>query len=267
MDKHLDELLTSHKKGNVILFVGAGVSKNLGLPDWSELINHLAKELDYDPKIFNTFGDSLALAEYYILEKGITELCQWMNNKWHTSEISNKHKESTIHELIVKAGFSTIYTTNYDRWIEKSFEIYAQGCNRIVTVEDIPEINKDIPQVIKLHGDFKNEETLVLGESSFYERFEFETALDIKLRSDVLGKSVLFIGYSLNDVNMRFLFYKLAKLWKSSSNNAIQPKSYIFSAKPNPIQKRILEQWGIQRLDSEEDNPLLALENFLERFN
>ena len=32
--------------------------------------------------------------------------------------------------------------------------------------------------------------TIVLDESSYFERLEFETPLDIKLRSDVLGKSV-----------------------------------------------------------------------------
>lgn len=30
-------------------------------------------------------------------------------------------------------------------------------------------------------------------------------ALDIKLRSDMLGKTILYIGYSLEDINMRFL--------------------------------------------------------------
>ncbi|MDA7108033.1 hypothetical protein PJ022_24255 [Escherichia coli] len=35
---------------------------------------------------------------------------------------------------------------------------------------------------------------MVLDETSNFQRLEFETPLDIKFRSDVLGKSVLFIG-------------------------------------------------------------------------
>lgn len=45
----MGELITSYRERNVILFVGAGVSKNLGLPTWSKLIDHIAKELGYDP--------------------------------------------------------------------------------------------------------------------------------------------------------------------------------------------------------------------------
>jgi NAD-dependent SIR2 family protein deacetylase len=61
----MEQLLSAYKKGNVILFVGAGVSMNLGLPSWSELINHISVELGYDPDIYRTFGNDLALAEYY----------------------------------------------------------------------------------------------------------------------------------------------------------------------------------------------------------
>lgn len=40
--------------------------------------------------------------------------------------------------------------------------------------------------------------------------------LDIKLRADALGKSILFIGYSLTDINIRYLLYKLHIQWAES---------------------------------------------------
>ncbi len=39
------ELLDAYKNDNLILFIGAGVSKNLNLPDWKELISEIANEL------------------------------------------------------------------------------------------------------------------------------------------------------------------------------------------------------------------------------
>lgn len=73
----MEDLISSYKERNVILFVGSGVSKNLGLPTWSELVDHIARELGYDPEIYKTFGESLALAEYYRVKKGSIgpELC------------------------------------------------------------------------------------------------------------------------------------------------------------------------------------------------
>ena len=84
----MGELLSSYKDRNVILFVGAGVSKNLGLPTWSELIDHIARELGYDPEIYKSFGESLALAEYYRVKKGsIGPLRSWMDTNWHTDKV------------------------------------------------------------------------------------------------------------------------------------------------------------------------------------
>lgn len=260
----MDDLISSYREGNVILFVGAGVSRNLGLPTWSELIDHIALELGYEPEIYKSFGESLALAEYYRVKKGnIGPLRSWMDTNWHSKDIDLAKSE--IHRLIANSKFPMVYTTNYDRWLERSYEHYGKKYIKIAGVSDIPLLKDGVTQIIKFHGDFDNDETIVLDESSYYERLEFETPLDIKLRSDVLGKSVLFIGYSLTDVNLRFLFYKLAKLWKSNRGGGVQPKSYVFTHRPNPIQEAILEQWGIKMLTSDEDDPQKALQEFIEK--
>jgi len=261
----MDDLISSYREKNVILFVGAGVSKNLGLPTWSELIDHMADELGYDPEIYKSFGNSLALAEYYRVKTGsIGPLRSWMDTNWHSANVDLEGSE--IHKLIATSKFPIVYTTNYDRWLEKAYELYDKKFIKIAGVSDVAKIKEGVTQVIKFHGDFDNDETIVLDESSYYERLEFETPLDIKLRSDVLGKSVLFIGYSLTDVNLRFLFYKLAKLWKSNNGGSVQPKSYVFTHRPNPIQETILEQWGIKMLTSKESNPQKALLEFLDKF-
>ena len=259
MDK---ELLASYKKGNVILFVGAGVSANLNLPTWSNLINDIARELEYEPEIFSTFGEHYALAEYYRIRKGnIKSLTDKMKSEWVPSQ--EEIGKSVIHKKIVECNFPIIYTTNYDHCLEQSFSLYNKGFTKIISVSDIAKIKDGRTQIIKFHGDFEDSESIVLDESSYFERLEFETPLDIKLRSDVLGKSVLFIGYSLSDINIRFLFYKLAKLWESNSNSAKQPRSYVFSPRPNDIQKAILEQWGIDMIPSDIDDHKDALEELL----
>jgi hypothetical protein len=76
---------------------------NLGLPSWSELVREMANNLGYNPDIFSLFGDHLALAEYYKLEKGtIGPLRSWMDNAWHKNSI--QIAKSEIHRLIVYLG-------------------------------------------------------------------------------------------------------------------------------------------------------------------
>jgi len=258
----MEPLIEAYKQGNLILFVGAGVSRSLGLPSWSELIDEIARQLGYDPDVFKSYGNNLALAEYYKIKKGsIGPLRSWMDREWHSKSI--KIGDSEIHKLIVNGLFSRIYTTNFDRWLELAHDFYQKKYIKIASVSDLINIEEGTRQIIKFHGDFDEDDSIVFDESSYFERLDFETPLDIKLRSDVLCKSVLFIGYSLSDINIRFLFYKLAKIWKASGFVGTRPNSYVFSLHPNPVQEDILKQWDIKMVSSESDNPNEALLIFL----
>lgn len=256
------ELLEAHRTGKLMLFVGAGVSANLGLPNWSALIEHIAEELEYDPKIFSTYGDHLALAEFYKKKKGgLGPLRSWMDREWHKP--STDIASSEIHELITKGNFPRIYTTNYDRWLEYAHDKFGVKFYKIASVADLVSVTDGHRQIIKFHGDFDADDSIVLDETSYFQRLHFDTPLDIKLRSDVLGNSVLFIGYSLNDLNIRLLFYRLTEMWGRSALAFTRPKSYIFTNRPNPVAQEVLSHWGIEMIVSEEDDPKKALTEFL----
>ncbi|PGX34584.1 Sir2 family NAD-dependent protein deacetylase [Priestia megaterium] len=260
----MKDLVKAIRDKKVILFVGAGVSASLGLPTFSQLIDHIAEQLGYDAEIFNQLGngDYLSLAEYYTNEKGsIGELRSWMDVNWHKDSINIE--ESVIHKKIVDLEFPIIYTTNYDRWIEKAYDLHGIHYTKIKNVGDIRNIEEGKTQIIKFHGDFDDDQSIVLTESSYFERLNFESPLDIKLRSDILGKSILFIGYSLNDINIKYLLYRLSKIWGASPHSDLQPKSYVFLNQPNPIKEKILAKRGIKTLISKEDDPQKGLELFL----
>ncbi len=258
----MNELKKMIYNRNVILFVGAGISATLGLPNWSELIAHISNELGYDPKIFNTYGDSLSLAEFYTIEKGhIGELRSWMETNWNVKD--EKIKSSKIYDYILDLDFPIIYTTNYDHCIERAFELKGKKYKRIINVDDLVNLKADDTQIIKFHGDTISDKSIVLSESSYFERLEFNSPLDIKLKADMLGKSILFIGYSLSDINMRLLIYILDKLWKESNNIKKRPQSYIFLSSPNPIQEAILKNRGINTIIGKEIDKKESVENFL----
>jgi hypothetical protein len=259
----MDQVIQAYRSKKLILFVGAGISMGLGLPSWRQLVDHMARELGFDPDIYRTFGSDLTLAEFYRISKGqIGPLRSWMDREWHSS--ATDISKSRVHEIIAKSDFDLIYTTNYDRWIEKAFEYYRKPYLKIASVGDLASIARSKTQIVKFHGDFDDDTSIVLDETSYFERLEFESPLDIKLRSDVLGRSVLFIGYSLSDINIRYLFYRLANLWKKTSRGTPQPMSFIFSARPNPVQEAALSQWNIKMISAFGDDPQKSLIEFLE---
>ena len=243
----IEELKKSIQNKNVILFVGAGISATLDLPTWSQLISHLAGELGYDEKLFRQYGDNLALAEYYYIQQGrIGELRSWMDKNWFVKE--EVIQKSIIYETIVKLDFPLIYTTNYDQCIENAYKVWGKDYKKIVDVDDLVNLDTKLTQIVKFHGDTVADDSIVLTESSYFERLDFESPLDINLRCDMLGKSILFVGYSLSDINIRYLIYKLDKLWKNSNNQKKRPASYIFLPTPNPIQETILKNRGVNAI-------------------
>ena len=53
--------------------------------------------------------------------------------------------------------------------------------------------------MVKFHGDFNTPDQMVLSESQYMDRMRLENPMDFKLRADILGRAVLFIGYSFRD--------------------------------------------------------------------
>jgi hypothetical protein len=242
------ELARAVFTGRAVLFAGAGISIGLGLPSWSQLVEHMAKDLGYDPAILIPLGANyLTISEYYKLEKGeIGSLRSWMDREWDVAD--DKLRGSSIHSLIVSLGFKFIYTTNYDRNLERAFDLHGEKYAKIANAKDIAVAASEVPHIVKFHGCFDDDSSMVLTESDYFERLNFETPLDVKLRADILGRTVLFIGYSLTDINMRLLLYKMQKMCKHSGYESNRPTSYMFMAKPDPVQQRVLKSWGVETL-------------------
>ena len=184
-----------------------------------------------------------------------------MDTTWHPDTIDISSSE--IHDKIVDLNFPIIYTTNYDRWIEEAYKAKGKPFLRIASVGDLAKPTHGETEIIKFHGDFSNDESLVLTESSYFNRMSFETPLDIKLRSDSLGRPLLFIGYSLADPNMRYLLYKLQQIWDSSPHKNRRPKSYILLNRPNLVQEKVLGARGIDPIVWKGDDAGKALCDFL----
>src|SRR4051812_42045083 len=86
---YVEELCNLRKNRKLIPFVGAGLSMNLGLPSYPNLIDSIADELGYDPEVYKLNGTNLQLAEYYVAMKGsIGPLRSIMDRSFNPSDDS-----------------------------------------------------------------------------------------------------------------------------------------------------------------------------------
>lgn len=263
----MQDLIQAVRERQAILFAGAGVSMTVGLPSWGTLIEHIADELKIDLSQYNGSDlNHLTLAEFYRLSQGsIGPLRSWMDRNWSIPD--DVLGTSRVHELICELDFPIIYTTNFDRNLETAFQLHGKEFVKIVNAKDIARIREGVPQIVKYHGDFDDDESIVIAETDYLDRLSFESPLDIKFRSDALGKTILFIGYSMTDMNIRFLLHRLWKTWCGSGFERDRPQSYVFMLRSNPVEEAVLAQWGLRVLTEKDCPPEEALELFLTKLN
>lgn len=256
---HLVEAVRTRR---CVLFAGAGVSMSVGLPSWAELIGHMRRELGVE------LGASEAgyqtLAEYYRLTQGsIGALRSWMDRNWGVSEA--RVAQSPIHRRIVDLNFPLIYTTNYDNNLEVAHRLHGREFVKIVNARDLARAGEGVAQIIKFHGDFEDDRSLVLAETDYFDRLAFDSPLDVKFRSDTLGRTILFVGYSMSDLNIRLLLHRLWRMWRDSGREKDRPPSFVFLADRDPVRDTVLEHWGISVISNEEHDPERGLTTFLDQ--
>lgn len=249
----LEALAAAIRERRAILFAGGGISQNLGLPDFTALVSHIRRSMrlgDDDASV----RDYAILAEAYLLREGtIGSLRAWMDATYQPASIDITRSE--VHNLIVDLDFPVIYTTNYDHWLEAAYQARGKPFQKIVSVGDLIRSDGHTTEIIKFHGDFDDDESIVLTESSYFRRMSFESPLDIRFRSDSLVRTLLFLGYSLHDVNTRYLLWRLHQIWENSAWAEHRPASYILVTENSPAQAMVLRHRGIEPLLIEAPDP------------
>lgn len=251
-------------------FIGAGFSKNISpeLPSWSEVIRRSASLLEYDPDVLETQGDYLQIAEYLYIRNRLGDLYSELDRELHASRF--RVSDSRPHCLLPHLDSPFIFTTNWDSWIERGFEHERIPYSKIITQADFATPRRWLPDatptharsagllsgvrrkspntsIVKFHGDFAVADSIVIRESHYYDRFDFEHALDIRLRAEMIGRSVMFIGYSFSDPNVRYLWHKLMKLTRESGGRAAT-SSYFVTHIHNPLLIELFESKNIETI-------------------
>jgi len=246
-----DDLIALAAERRLIPFVGAGFSASLGLPSWEKLLEQVCEHtdggVDFAELKAATNGDYLQIAEYLYLrhDRQIGPIRHQIETSFASTAADPIH--SGAHVELVNLDAGQIYTTNYDDMIERLFRALGKSVTPVVLPKDVALADPDRTQVVKYHGDLKHEKTLVLTESAYYKRLDFESPMDLKFRSDLLGKSVLFMGYSFRDVNIRIIWFKLMEMMRDVPEADRRP-SYIVRFESNPALEALYAAVGLKTI-------------------
>ncbi|ACE94229.1 hypothetical conserved protein (plasmid) [Rhizobium etli CIAT 652] len=264
-DEHIAAIATALERRQAILFVGAGISMNVGLPSWTCLIEHMLADLDLAQSSLGSRDATYQqIAEYYRLKHGsLSRLVEWMKREWQISP--QQLKNSELHRLIVALDFPLIYTTNYDANLELSYQAFGRPYARITSAKDLATATVGVAHIVKYHGDFSDPDTLVLTESDYFDRLSFDAPLDIKFTSDAFASTMLFVGYSMSDLNIRFLLHRLWSIWQRTGLGQHRPPLFLFMHEPSEVQTHVLKRWGVTVISGDGQSSGHSLSRFLKR--
>jgi hypothetical protein len=236
--------------GRLIPFLGAGFSKPLKLPDWSELIADMAGRLGFEPELFKLHGSFEQLAEYFARDDAgnLGHLVYEMTRHFDSASAESLRKTSPMHLALAALTWHTLYTTNYDSHMEGALRDAGKPACVLASFEDFQGPRPpDACEVIKFHGTLSKPETIVLTESAYFQRMALEAPPDQRLRADLLSHSFLFIGYSFSDANIRYIWYRMQQLRQQGQGRKDPRARRCFFATfgVGQVQAELLERWNI----------------------
>jgi len=242
------ELLDSLRENNLVIFVGSGFSKPLGLLDWNKLAELAIdefKQQDSNVEYLRKCLQSNVLNEiavfdalYNINPEKIEQFIKTANNKIKDSSNLDLHRKLwKISERII--------TTNYDKALELSkpdhtIETICNNSN--YEVSKSLRLNK---WLYHLHGKVDDIQNCIIFSKDYHRLYNEQNGSIEQLRSLAANNTFLFIGFSMKDRFVSNLFNNLDIVFKRHSNN----DRFILLHKDDSLKSTYLQRIDIANYD------------------
>lgn len=235
VEEYIDDYVKSIINKKAALFIGSGVSSPSGFINWDDLTTRLAQHLNIE---LDKSMDLTEIAQFYVN--------YWNGNKSKVFQLildsySKEIELNSYHKFLKKLPIKTIWTTNFDNLLEKTF------ADRVIDVkvgnDSIARDKTDSEITLyKMHGSASASHVndIILTKED-YDTFPYNyPAMYSKLKSDLLSKSFLFIGYSLRDPDIKNILVQVRSTLKGN------PRTHLL------IMKKVEGDNKLQRLWAED---------------
>lgn len=190
--------------GAAAVFAGAGLSRPAGYVDWRGLLADFAAELGLD---IDTEPDLVAVAQYHL---NANNRDRSRLNQRLAEEFSDTARVTASHQVIARLPIRTLWTSNYDRALERAYEAVGKRVQVIAAGAGMTVTRPGGDAVLhKMHGDADRPEELIITRDD-YERYAgTHGPVLTALQADLTSKTFLFLGFSFADPNLGFLLGRL----------------------------------------------------------
>jgi hypothetical protein len=205
-EEFLKEYTKCVQEDEAALFVGAGLSVPAGFVNWRTLLKGIAKDLGLD---IDLESDLLAVAQYEFNRSRSRDKL----NRAIMDEFTKNANITENHRLLARLPISVVWTTNYDKLLENSYDDAGKRCDVKHEVTQLPiSLKGREVSIYKMHGDVDHPNDAILTKHD-YECYERTHEAFISLLSThLLSKTFLFTGLSFTDPNIEYTFNRVDRL-------------------------------------------------------
>lgn len=236
-----DELLYSIRQKECTPFIGAGACADW-LPLGTALSSEMAKEYEYPLDDYNVLEH---VSQYVAIEHGdmvpknyIVRLLK----KVRPVDFSKEDYKNSPHSILTDLNLPIYITTNYDEFMEASirskgrepdiefcrWNTFLRKESNVQSVFEKSDYkpSQQRPLVYHLHGHINHPRSMVLTETDYLDFLinlsKDEEMLPYQIYTALNSTSLLFVGYSLRDINFRFIFRSLMHLLGEGLGSGLQ---------------------------------------------
>ncbi|MGY1833373.1 SIR2 family protein [Geodermatophilus sp. SYSU D01180] len=222
------------RRGQLALFIGAGVSAAAGLPTWEELLGELAARSGLDDDLRAGLSrlppqDSAALLAR---ELGRDELERFVQERFGPGPYA------LAHALIADLPVQEFVTTNYDPLVE----LAAADMGRELSVLPYDEPRPGRPWLLKLHGDAAHPAGVVLTREEYLQLGDSRAALSGVLHSLLLTRHVLFVGTSMLDDDLIRIAHQVRSAVQVPGREPRRRSGTVLALREDAARSRLWEQ-------------------------
>lgn len=196
------ELMEALNSRRAVLWAGSGLSAQAGHPTWSELLERLHKTATIENWFAKDTLRALDVARRSADDRVLEEIVQGMANRRprmveFICNIFNMPAQlSKSHYALYRMPFRACITTNYDNMLERlgpdwNARLYTARSQGFARAVESPKFF-----LMKLYGDLRDPETILLCPSELYAAAEEWPTLGDTLRTLFKENSFFFVGVS-----------------------------------------------------------------------
>lgn len=204
------EIVNAIENNQMLIFLGAGISRLYGYPGWRELGNNLVDILA-EKHYINYSQKEILKSEVFKPAEVVTIACSifgknkeigldYVIKELSTDKINNLNNLTSISKYLSNYN-SLILTTNADTSLENSKYLKQR-----VILNDLtkykPEEHNSL-SIIHLHGSIDNPNTMVFTSEQYGRAYNVDSDFGKKLKELFNSNwTILFIGYGVNEFEL-----------------------------------------------------------------